>query len=103
MNFSGHNIKEVLTIIFKFQIGGDVGTMKNKPKPDDRRDNVEKIQYNIGKTIQNIELAEEMIAKTDDEKMKKTLMEKNERRREALKGMREEIRDEALDKRKGYN
>ena len=51
--------------------------MKNKPKPDDRRDNVDKIQYNINKTIQNIELAEEMIAKTDDEKTRKALEEKN--------------------------
>ncbi|NLY98764.1 MAG: small acid-soluble spore protein Tlp, partial [Clostridiaceae bacterium] len=41
---------------------------KNKPKPDDRKDNVEKIQYNIDKTIQNMEMAEEMIAKTDNEK-----------------------------------
>lgn len=48
--------------------------MKNKP--DDRRDNVDKIQYNITKTIQNCELADEMIAKTDDEKTKKTLIEK---------------------------
>ncbi|AVP64644.1 small acid-soluble spore protein Tlp [Clostridium botulinum] len=74
--------------------------MKNKP--DDRRDNVDKIQYNITKTIQNCELADEMIAKTDDEKMKETLIEKNERRREALDGMREEIKDEARDKKNGY-
>ena len=74
--------------------------MKNKP--DDRRDNVDKIQYNITKTIQNCELADEMIAKTDDEKMKETLIEKNERRREALDGMREEIKDEASDKKNGY-
>ncbi|ABS33157.1 small acid-soluble spore protein Tlp [Clostridium botulinum] len=74
--------------------------MKNKP--DDRRDNVDKIQYNITKTIQNCELADEMIAKTDDEKTKKTLIEKNERRREALDGMREEIKDEARDKKNGY-
>ncbi len=53
--------------------------MKNKP--DDRRDNVDKIQYNITKTIQNCELADEMIAKTDDEKTKKTLIEKNERKK----------------------
>lgn len=76
--------------------------MKNKPKPDNRKDNVEKIQYNIGKTIQNIELAEEMIAKTDDKKMINTLEEKNDRRREALDGMREEIRDEAIDRKNGY-
>ncbi|EPY2303294.1 small acid-soluble spore protein Tlp [Clostridium sporogenes] len=74
--------------------------MKNKP--DDRRDNVDKIQYNITKTIQNCELADEMIAKTDDEKMKETLIEKNKRRREALDGMREEIKDEARDKKNGY-
>ena len=33
-------------------------------KPDDRRDNVDKIQYSIDKTIQNIRLADEMIEKT---------------------------------------
>ncbi len=63
---------------------------------------MDKIQYNITKTIQNCELADEMIAKTDDEKMKETLIEKNQRRREALDGMREEIKDEARDKKNGY-
>lgn len=42
-----------------------------KSKPDDRKDNVDKIQYNIDKTIQNCELADEMISETDDEKTKK--------------------------------
>jgi len=74
-----------------------------KPNPDDRRDNVDKIQFNIDKTIQNYELAEEMIAKTDDEKTKKELMEKNKRRLDSLKSMRQEIRDEAIAKEKGYN
>jgi small acid-soluble spore protein (thioredoxin-like protein) len=74
--------------------------MKNKP--DDRRDNVDNIQFNIDMTNQNIRLAEEMIDKTDDEKMKNTLVEKNERRRESLKSMRSEIRDEANDKENGY-
>ena len=79
--------------------------MKNnsKPNPDDRRDNVDKIEFNIGKTIQNMELAEDMIEKTDDEKTKKELQEKNERREKALKGMRREIREEAIDKRNGYH
>lgn len=76
--------------------------MKNRPKPDDRRDNVDKIEYNIGKTLQNMERANEMIGVTDDQNMKQTLKEKNDRRREALKGMREEIRDEAIDKKNGY-
>lgn len=76
---------------------------KNGPKPDDRRDNVDRIEFNIGQTIKNMELADEVIAKTDDEKMKKDLQEKNERREDALSGMRKEIRDEALDKRNGYH
>lgn len=76
--------------------------MNNKPKPDDRRNNVDRIQYNIDKTIQNCELADEMIAKTDDENMKKTLEKKNERREASLDSMRKEIKDEAIDKRNGY-
>lgn len=69
--------------------------MKNKPKPDDRRDNVEKIQYNINHTISNYRETKDMIEATDDEKMKEELMAKNKRRLESLKGMREEIEDEA--------
>ncbi|MBU5438080.1 small acid-soluble spore protein Tlp [Tissierella sp. MSJ-40] len=76
--------------------------MKNKPKPDDRRDNVDKIQYNIDQTIKNYRLAEEMISETDDEKMKKALEEKNERREESLNSMRKEIKDEATDKQNEY-
>ena len=41
--------------------------MSNKPKPDDRRDNVDKIQDNIDNTIKNYRLAEDMISLTDDE------------------------------------
>lgn len=73
-----------------------------KTKPDNRKDNVDRIQYNIDRTILNCELADEMIEKTDDPKMQQTLKEKNDRREEALRGMREEIRDEALDKERGY-
>lgn len=70
----------------------------NRPKPDDRSNNVDRIQFNINHTIRNMEAAEEMIDKCDDRKMKQDLEEKNDRRRDALQGMREEIRDEALDK-----
>lgn len=74
----------------------------NKPNPDDRKDNVERIQRNISNTIHNMELAEEMAARTPDKKMSHELKDKNERRRDALDGMRREIRDEALDRDKGY-
>ena len=73
-----------------------------KSKPDNRKDNVERIQKNIDMTIHNMELAEEMIAKTDDKKMAKNLMEKNDRRRDALDGLRHEIKDEADDRENGY-
>ncbi|GAA0070732.1 small acid-soluble spore protein Tlp [Clostridium sardiniense] len=68
--------------------------MKNKP--DDRRDNVDKIQCNISDTIRNIHRAEEMIEKTDDENTKRELSERNDRREQALKGLRKEIKDEAI-------
>lgn len=67
--------------------------MKNKP--DDRRDNVDKIQKNIDMTIQNMELADELILRTSDPKAKKDLCDKNARREQALNGLRHEIKDEA--------
>jgi small acid-soluble spore protein (thioredoxin-like protein) len=66
-----------------------------KSKPDDRRDNVKKIQYHIDRTIHNMELADEMIAKTSHSDTKEQLIDKNTRREQALNGMRHEIRDEA--------
>ena len=71
-------------------------------KPDDRSDNVERIEYNLNSTMKNIHLADEMIEKTDDPNCKKELTAKNERREEAIEGMRREIRDEAMAKEKGY-
>ena len=65
------------------------------PHPDDRRDNVDRIQHNIDMTIRNMQLADEVIEETDDPKLKEELQAKNERRRQALDGMRHEIRDEA--------
>lgn len=73
-----------------------------KSKPDDRRDNVDRIQHNISNNIENIRLAEEMIEKTDDEKTKKTLIEKNKRRERSLNSLKSEIKDEAIDKKNGY-
>ncbi|MEN6392156.1 MAG: small acid-soluble spore protein Tlp [Syntrophomonas sp.] len=70
--------------------------MKNKP--DDRSDNVEKIQKHINDTVQNIDAAEEMIALSDNPKTIKELKSKNRRREAALDSMRAEIRDEAQDR-----
>ncbi|MCB2294983.1 small acid-soluble spore protein Tlp [Clostridium algoriphilum] len=71
-------------------------------KPDDRRDNVDKIQNNITNTIENYNLAEEAIEKTDDEKDKRAIEEKNQRRLDSIDGMRSEVKDEASDKKNRY-
>ncbi|MDV4151005.1 small acid-soluble spore protein Tlp [Clostridium sp. AL.422] len=68
--------------------------MKNKP--DDRSDNVERIQENISNVIENINLANDMIEKTDDQKTVTDLEERNERREKALTALRKEIKDEAI-------
>lgn len=73
-----------------------------KTNPDNRKDNVERIQENINMTIQNMEQADEMIEETSDDKMRESLKEKNGRREDALKGLRGEIRDEAAAREKGY-
>ncbi len=73
-----------------------------KINPDDRKDNVERIQENINMTIQNMERADEMIEETSDDKMRENLKEKNARREDALNGLRGEIRDEAIARKKGY-
>ena len=68
--------------------------MKNKP--DDRSDNVQKIQQNIDNVLENINLANEMIDRTNDPKTVENLEERNERREKALNGLRKEIKDEAI-------
>ena len=66
-----------------------------EPNPDNRADNVERIQHNIDMTIDNIQHANEMVEKTSDQKMKQTLKYKNERLMDVLGGIRDEIKDEA--------
>lgn len=73
--------------------------MKNKP--DNRKNNVARIQKNINHTIGNIEAAEDM-ARTSNDKTKEELKAKNAKRRDALEGFRSEIKDEAdFQKKKG--
>ncbi|MCA1062733.1 small acid-soluble spore protein Tlp [Rossellomorea sp. AcN35-11] len=67
----------------------------NKPNPDDRSDNVEKLQGMVQHTIENMERAEESMAFTDSEEQLQSIKDKNERRRESLQAFRNEIKDEA--------
>lgn len=67
----------------------------NKPNPDDRSDNVEKLQHMIVNTIDNMNDAERTMSLTDSEQTRSEIEAKNERRRESLNAMRSEIKDES--------
>lgn len=67
-----------------------------KPNPDDRSDNVEKLQDNVQDTIENLESSHETLQNEDlSENQREEITEKNKRREESIEGMRAEIKDEA--------
>ncbi|MDP4084606.1 MAG: small acid-soluble spore protein Tlp [Bacillota bacterium] len=68
---------------------------QNKPKPDDRSDNVEKLQSMIHNTEENISRAEETLEFSDSAEQRQNVEAKNQRRRESLEAMRSEVKDEA--------
>ena len=72
-----------------------------RPKPDDRSDNVEKLQEMVQNTIENIEKAEETMQFASSEEREK-IREKNRRREEAIAAMRAEIKDKAAAREHGY-
>lgn len=76
--------------------------MNNKPNPDDRRDNVDKLQFAIDNTISSYRESKDIISSTEDEKLKSELEKKNQRRENAIDSMRDEIRDEAIAKENDY-
>lgn len=66
----------------------------NRPKPDDRSDNAEKLEAMVENTIGNMKEAEETMDFSSGENKEK-IKEKNKRREEAIEGMRNEIKDES--------
>jgi len=80
--------------------GGNVMT-HHRPNPDDRSDNVEKLQDMVQNTIENIEKAEETMQFASPEE-REQIREKNKRREEAIAAMRAEIKDEAAARENGY-
>jgi len=70
----------------------------SKPKPDDRSDNAAKIKAAMDATKHNMEMADEMIARTDKPEIKADLEAKNKRREEALRDMEVERKQEAAHK-----
>lgn len=72
--------------------------MPRRPKPDDRSDNVERLQDHLENTYETLEDAEDFVRAHDETLHPKQIQQvkaKNERRREAIEGYRDEIKDEA--------
>jgi len=68
-------------------------TKQHKPNPDDRSDNVEKLQEMVQNTIENMHEAEEAI-EFSNAKDRAAIEAKNQRRLDSIAAMRDEIKDE---------
>lgn len=68
--------------------------MPKGPKPDNRRDNVEKLREQVVDTIENLEESHETLQMDISEEQKEAIRAKNRRREHAIAGKREEIQDE---------
>jgi len=66
---------------------------KRKPNPDDRSDNVDKMQEMIHDTLENIDEAEDRMEWASNHEQQQ-IKDKNKRRKEAIEGFRNEIKDE---------
>ncbi|KKI91889.1 small acid-soluble spore protein Tlp [Bacillus sp. SA1-12] len=74
---------------------------QNRPNPDDRSDNVEKLQSMVQNTIENIEEAQDTLQFASPEERER-IEAKNARREESIHALREEIKDEAQAREEGY-
>lgn len=66
-------------------------------KPDDRSDNVEKLQQMIDNTMENIRESRDYMKAHADEmsaEQRAQMQAKNERREQSIEGFRSEIKDE---------
>lgn len=66
---------------------------QNRPKPDDRSNNVERLNEMIENTKHNIREAEISMEFSSPEQKEK-IKAKNERRKESINAFKEEIKDE---------
>jgi small acid-soluble spore protein (thioredoxin-like protein) len=69
-------------------------------KPDDRSDNVRKLQESVQNTIENSREATDYLNEFGDEipaGQKKAIEDKNARRKDSIQGFRAEIQDEVQD------
>ncbi|MCR6473094.1 small acid-soluble spore protein Tlp [Bacillus safensis] len=69
--------------------------------PDDRSDNVEKLQDMIENTLDNIDESEAAMS-VSTETEKQMIKQKNENRKMSIDAMRSEIKDEEAARKSGY-
>ncbi|MCL7745589.1 small acid-soluble spore protein Tlp [Halalkalibacter alkaliphilus] len=74
----------------------------NMAKPDNRKNNVERLQQMKDNTQHNIEAAEETLQSDLQEEQRKAIKEKNRRRAESIKAFDAEIADEMEARKSGY-
>lgn len=70
------------------------------PKPDDRSNNVERIRDIIRNTEENLHEAE-ISMEFSDPMQSEIIQEKNERRKQSIEGLKEEMKDEIEARKKG--
>ena len=69
-------------------------------KPDDRSDNIDKMEETIGHTLDNMDDARDYLKAHSEalsEEEKRQIKEKNRRREESIEGFRQEIKEKASD------
>ena len=69
-------------------------------KPDDRSDNVEKLQGMIENTLENVSESKEALSESNAEERRR-IHDKNQRRMDSIKSFRAEIADEIEFQKKG--
>lgn len=76
-------------------------SMKHEHNPDNRSDNVEKLEDMIQNTMENIDAAEETLEFTTGDN-RNAIKEKNQRRQESIESFKNEIEDEKQARENGF-
>lgn len=66
--------------------------MKHTHNPDNRAENLEILKNKINNTRHNYEVADEIIDRTNNDRLKNTLKEKNAQRDKALNSFEQELK-----------
>jgi small acid-soluble spore protein (thioredoxin-like protein) len=76
--------------------------MNNRPNPDNRKNNVERLHDMIENTQAKVEEADRIMQMSDSEEEISRLREKNAHREVSITAMQQEMEDEAKARENGY-